>query len=121
MNTLPLILELNDFANLCGHFYNAELSDGISANNGYNCRHPEQEEFRDDEECGVEVGCCFAWGCPLGYAPSYEELIEHGVIDEDDVDPSTELEFTCHDYIVVTDTDTANRLRGGGENGLATK
>ena len=41
-----IILELNHFANLCGHFYNAEYHDFSlpNCNNGYNCNRPDQEE-----------------------------------------------------------------------------
>ena len=40
------IMPINDFANMCGYFYNAYLRDGISVNNGYNCSHPKCEEDR---------------------------------------------------------------------------
>ena len=68
-----IILELNHFANLCGHFYNAEYHDFSlpNCNNGYNCNHPEQEE-------GTEVGdrfikSCYGWSCPLGYPPDQHD------------------------------------------------
>ena len=43
-DTPDLIMELNDFANHCGYFFNACMQDGIIANNGYNCSHPDQDE-----------------------------------------------------------------------------
>lgn len=58
---VPDIMTINDLANICGHFFNAELDPDceFAPNNGYNCRHPENGE----KEAGV--GCCYQWGCPL--------------------------------------------------------
>ena len=39
------IYEINELARRCGYFYNAVLfEEGMTYNNGYNCRHPEQKE-----------------------------------------------------------------------------
>lgn len=69
---MTVIMRLNTWANMCGHFFNAYLTPkepddetfypgrDPSPNNGYNCHHPEAEE-----EDGV--GCCFAHSCPLAY------------------------------------------------------
>lgn len=35
---------INEFANRCGYFYNACIEKDITANNGYNCKHPGQGE-----------------------------------------------------------------------------
>ena len=43
-DTPDLIMELNDFANHCGYVFNACMQDGIIANNGYNCSHPDQDD-----------------------------------------------------------------------------
>jgi len=64
---------IDAFANQCGYFYNAYLSDGISANNGYNCRHPDQEQVHDG------VGMCYCWGCPLGYEADEEDFMNQNV------------------------------------------
>ncbi|WP_413778117.1 hypothetical protein [Caproicibacterium sp. XB1] len=65
---MPKIYSIDEFANQCGYFYNAYLEKGISANNGYNCRHPKCEEVQNG------VGCCFSWGCPLGYEADEEDF-----------------------------------------------
>jgi hypothetical protein len=59
---MKVLMTLNDFANICGYFYNANFDVNAPAcpNNGYNCRHPNQGEAQDG------VGCCFGWSCPLG-------------------------------------------------------
>lgn len=62
------IYQINEFANICGYFYNAYLEKDITANNGYNCRH---------KDCGEEhegVGCCFAWSCPMGFEADEEDF-----------------------------------------------
>lgn len=114
-----IILPINTFANLCGHFYNAEYQDPAlpNCNNGYNCRHQCQEE-------GVEVGerfigSCYSWSCPLGYPPDAHDLKKYGVIDDDE-DGAEDDESTA-DYIVVTDPETIQKLRKLGIKGLAAR
>lgn len=69
---------INDFANICGYFYNAYLADGISYNNGYNCKHPKCEEIQ------LGVGGCFSWCCPLGWSAEEEDCKEFGFDYEED-------------------------------------
>lgn len=67
---VPDIMTINELANVCGYFYNAEFDPEApcTPNNGYNCRHPQQEEEEDG------VGCCFQWSCPLeNIIPADEE------------------------------------------------
>ena len=108
-DTPDLIMELNDFANHCGYFFNACMQDGIIANNGYNCSHPDQDE---------------TWSCPLGYPPNAKDLVDCGILSEEDAraDYFDELSgeyFSAVDYIVVSDEDTIRRLREAGITGLA--
>ena len=58
-DTPDLIMELNDFANHCGYFFNACMQDGIIANNGYNCSHPDQDETVEGRQWRV------CWVLPL--------------------------------------------------------
>lgn len=70
---VPDIMTINALANTCGYFYNAEFDRDceLQPNNGYNCRHPYQEEI-----CGG-VGCCYQWSCPLeNIVPADEEDCE---------------------------------------------
>lgn len=128
-NELPIILELDSFANLCGHFFNACLTDDISFNNGYNCDHTEQEEVETDEESGKEIGCCFAHSCPLAYLADADDLYGHGVIGDEDFVASKQREEETGDrgycgdfeYMVVSDLDTIAKLREQGIMGLAQK
>lgn len=100
----PVCMELNCFANICGHFHNAYLTDNVSFNNGYNCRHPEQTETH--EEDGKAFGACFCHSCPLGYPASVSDLVEHGFMSEEEAD---DCEYndgeSLSDYIMVTDPD----------------
>lgn len=67
---VPDIMTINQLANSCGYFFNAELDPDFefAPNNGYNCRHPENGEKEDG------VGCCYQWGCPLqNVCPADEE------------------------------------------------
>ena len=68
------IMTINEFANQCGYFYNAELDPEATCapNNGYNCRHPKQEEKHNG------VGCCFQWSCPLAIPADEEEKEKYG-------------------------------------------
>lgn len=115
-----IILELNHFANLCGHFYNAEYHDFYlpNCNNGYNCNHPKQEE--GIEVGGRVIGSCYGWSCPLGYPPDRRDLMKYGVVD-DDGEPDDRGEEADLDYIVISDPETIQRLREIGVNGLATR
>lgn len=67
---VPDIMTINNLASMCGYFFNAEMDQDcdFSPNNGYNCRHPEQEENYSG------IGCCFQWSCPLAnVVPADEE------------------------------------------------
>lgn len=123
-DTPDLIMELNDFANHCGYVFNACMQDGIIANNGYNCSHPGQDETVEDDDSGESVGCCHCWSCPLGYPPNAKDLVDCGILSEEDAraDYFDELSgeyFSAVDYIVVSDEDTIRRLREAGITGLA--
>lgn len=63
---IKVVMPLNTFANMCGHFFNCNLTEGFedkpNVNNGYNCSHPDCEDVQDG------VGCCFSWSCPLTYS-----------------------------------------------------
>ncbi len=79
MNKINVLMSLNDLANTCGYFFNAELTPldpndetfypgkQPSPNNGYNCRHSQQEEVHDG------IGCCYGWSCPLENAFEADE------------------------------------------------
>jgi hypothetical protein len=66
------LIEINSLANLCGHFYNGYLEKNISANNGYNCNHPEQSEVENG------CGCCYTHSCPLGYEADEKDCKRFG-------------------------------------------
>lgn len=107
-----IILELNDLANRCGYFHNAYLTDGVALNNGYNCRHPAQEET--EEISGRIYGCCYRFSCPLAYQADISDLIKYGVVDAG-------TEDTDDDYMIVSDEKTINEMRAAGIKGLAEK
>lgn len=81
------IMELNDFANICGYFYNAVSEKGSSVNNGYNCKHPECHEIQNG------VGCCMSCSCPLGWEADEDDCEKFGVEYEDG--------YVCTDNIEV--------------------
>lgn len=117
-DAVPMILELNRFANLCGYFHNACLTDGVELNNGYNCRHEKQEE--GEEMDGKWIGCCYAHSCPLAFPADYEDLVRHGVIDPEEYPaPEKYEEGNDYDYMIVCDEETLRNLRTAGETGLA--
>ncbi len=68
------IMTIDEFANQCGYFYNAELDQEAPCvpNNGYNCRHPDQEERYKG------VGCCFQRSCPLAIPADEEDCKKYG-------------------------------------------
>lgn len=74
------IYEINELARRCGYFYNALLSEeGMTYNNGYNCRHPEQKERETNSQNGHSVGACYAWSCPLGYEAGEEDFVSQEI------------------------------------------
>lgn len=87
------IYEINEFANICGYFYNAEIEKDFNCNNGYNCIHPEQGETDTNKETGEEIGKCYCWSCPLGYEADEEDFanpdIDKNGYDEDDFEEMT--------------------------------
>ena len=86
------IMPINDFANMCGYFYNAYLRDGISVNNGYNCSHPKCEEVQEG------VGECFEWACPFGWEADEEDCQEFG------------WEYEEGEFIVIDNRDIIKKL-----------
>lgn len=121
-----MVLPLDAFVRHCGCFQNAEEKiPGLlcAPNNGYNCTHEDQEETETAEvEDGedVEIGCCHAYSCPLGYCPDNSDLVDWGVLDEGDV-PEDEMSYSNHDYICVTNVETLARLDAKGIKTYATK
>lgn len=68
------IMPINDFANMCGYFFNSQFDDScdICPNNGYNCRHPECGEKYDG------IGCCYTYACPFGWEADEEDCEKFG-------------------------------------------
>lgn len=78
---VPDIMTINQLANICGYFFNAEFDPECdhSPNNGYNCRHEGQQKQDDG------VGCCYQWSCPLeNIFPADEEDCEKYGLDYED-------------------------------------
>jgi hypothetical protein len=73
------IYDIDVFANTCGYFYNACVEESFNCNNGYNCRHPEQEELEFNKKTGKTVGRCHAFSCPLGAEADEEDFIDPDV------------------------------------------
>jgi len=86
--SMSVIMSINRFAGICGHFYNGEIG------SGYNCNHPDCKEV----QCGE--GWCHSWACPFGCAPDNDDFISHGM--KDFADPMHEDEGDS-DYIRVWD------------------
>lgn len=89
---LKKIEDINVFANSCGYFFNACIEEDITVNNGYNCKHPDQEEYK--EVNGKRIGKCYCFSCPL--FPEAEE--------EDFNDPSIDnqgYEYEESQYILI--------------------
>ena len=91
------IYQINKFANQCGYFYNAYMKEGFNCNNGYNCKHPQQEETDTNELTGKEVGKCYAWSCPLGCEADQEDF------DDPDIDNDGYTEWEDCEFIVIDD------------------
>jgi len=100
---METIYQINEFANKCGYFYDAE-TDNFTCNNGYNCRHPQQEETDTNDETGENVGRCHAWSCPLGYEADEEDFRNP------DIDNNGWSEWEEGNFIIVDETegDTLN-------------
>ena len=60
---------------MCGCFYNATLAEPpvYGVNNGYNCKHPEQEESYGG------IGCCYQWSCPIACPADEEDCEKYGI------------------------------------------
>ena len=94
---MKIIHQINIFAKQCGYFYNACMEEDFNCNNGYNCKHPQQEETDTNEETGKEVGKCYAWSCPLGYEADQEDF------DNPDIDNDGYTEWQDCEFIVIDD------------------
>lgn len=88
------IMPINDFAGVCGYFFNAEFDPECKSrpNNGYNCKHPECEEVYNG------VGCCFSWGCPFGWMADEEDCAGFG------------WDYEENEFIVVVDEQMLRRI-----------
>ncbi len=69
------ILTINELANNCGYFFNANLDSGCKnyPNNGYNCRHSKCKEKEDG------IGLCLPSNCPLAHEADEEDCLEMGI------------------------------------------
>jgi hypothetical protein len=92
---MKVIMPLNTWANMCGHFFNCCLTPGFEdkpdVNNGYNCDHPEAEEQ-------YGIGCCFAHSCPLAYRADGLDCKRFGIECEDC--GNEECECSYHEMMV---------------------
>ncbi|ODR35483.1 hypothetical protein [Eisenbergiella tayi] len=88
------IMPINDFANICGYFYNAAFNNFNipTPNNGYNCKHPNCDVIEDG------YGCCYTFSCPLGWEADDEECNEFG------------LDYEEGEFIVTEDRDILDKL-----------
>lgn len=88
------VMPINDFANICGYFFNAEFDDSCetSPNNGYNCKHPNCGEIQNG------IGCCMTCSCPLGYEADEEDCVECGI------------EYEEGEFIITTDQEILDKL-----------
>lgn len=111
-DTPDLIMELNDFANHCGYVFNACMQDGIIANNGYNCSHPDQDETVEDDS-GESVGCCHCWSCPLGYPPNAKDLVDCGILSEEDAVQTTSMNSLASIFRQWTTSSCRTRIPSG--------
>ena len=95
------IMELNTLANQCGYFYNKEFRypDLPDVNNGYNCDHPEQQEYEEIE--GKKIGKCYASSCPMAYSADGLSCQELGNECED----CGNEECNCYDDMMVVEFD----------------
>jgi len=91
------IHQINNFANVCGYFFNAYMSENFECNNGYNCKHPQQEETDTNEATGKEIGKCYAWSCPLGYEAGEDDFTDI------EIDQNGYTEWEESEFIVVDD------------------
>lgn len=86
------IMPINSFANKCGYFSNEFIEKGVDVNNGYNCRHANQDEYEEIE--GEKIGKCFSWSCPLCLYADEESF------SEDDID-NQGYEYEENEFVVV--------------------
>lgn len=100
------VYEINELANRCGHFFNAVLSEeNFIYNNGYNCRHPQQEEREFNERTGHMVVACFSWSCPLGYQADEEDFASK------EIDLRGYTDYEENTFVVVEKEDSDDHRR----------
>lgn len=62
-------IHIDHLVQICGYF-----DSSAPVNNGYGCRHPEQEDQEEVyERPGVKCGRCFSFTCPLAAEMSPDE------------------------------------------------
>jgi hypothetical protein len=71
---LPRLITIDHLCDECGFF-----TSDTTVNNGYGCKHPDQEEKGYCDEQKKEVGCCYSWSCPLATEATLSEMKEHDI------------------------------------------
>ncbi len=95
---MQVIMQLNTFANMCGHFFNCNMEPGYkdkpNVNNGYNCDHP------DCGDADEGIGKCLASACPLAFPADGLDCQKAGMTHEECEDCGREDCECEEDYMI---------------------
>jgi hypothetical protein len=65
------IIHIDEMVQICGYF-----TTETTVNNGYGCKHPDQEEQDEDLYTGRQHGKCYAFNCPLAPEADLQDMKE---------------------------------------------
>ena len=93
------IIHIDEMVEICGFF-----TTDIEVNNGYGCKHPEQEETDIDHCTWKEHGKCYSWSCPLANEADLEDMKEYDMkLYEDWKDERADPTEMGGQYLVIYD------------------
>lgn len=100
------IIHIDEMVEICG-FFTTETT----VNNGYGCKHPNQEETDVDFRTDKKHGKCYCWSCPLANEADLQDMkkLDQELYDDwkdEEYDP-TEM---GGEYMIVDETLTTSPI-----------
>ncbi len=68
------IIHLDELVDICGYF-----TSNTSVNNGYGCKHKDQEEIDTCSYINKPHGKCYSWSCPLANEADLQDMKNHNM------------------------------------------
>lgn len=66
---MKVLLQIDTLRCQCGYAYDY---DDANINNGYNCNHPDNEDYEIQKN--KHIGKCFTWSCPIAHHADLKDM-----------------------------------------------